>query len=340
MMEFPTHFKICTFNLFNYVEPPFAYYEHENIYSESQWAKKQHWMFKKLLEVSPDIVGFQEVFSPESLKKLTQKLGYTHFVTVSEPRIDSYHVFDKPVVALASRFPIVSATQVVPDSETIEKLGLQADFAFSRPPIRAEIHINGLGTLLVYVVHLKSKRADWRFDTAPEDMGNVLLARQMGSWLSSIQRGTEAALIYQDIVKQAELRERLVVVMGDFNDSIDATPLQPLIGSSKLDRLNGRYIADMSAQERREFKKFCLFDAYDLQYPRPAERKATHFMGHIGNVLDYILLSNHFCADHDHSLATVSKYHVEDSHLVDCQPESDAECSDHALVWVNIHIRR
>ena len=36
--------KLASFNLFNYIEPPLAYYDFENIYSAEQWQKKQTWL--------------------------------------------------------------------------------------------------------------------------------------------------------------------------------------------------------------------------------------------------------------------------------------------------------
>jgi mRNA deadenylase 3'-5' endonuclease subunit Ccr4 len=74
-----TQLKIATFNLFNYLEPPNAYYEFERIYSAEQWQKKQRWLTEYLREYQPDIIGFQEVFSPESLKKLVTSQGYDYF---------------------------------------------------------------------------------------------------------------------------------------------------------------------------------------------------------------------------------------------------------------------
>ena len=81
------HFKIATFNLFNYLEPPNAYYEFERIYSAAQWAKKQKWIIDYLEEYQPDIIGFQEVFSTESLKQLVQEHGYSYFAVVDQPHV-------------------------------------------------------------------------------------------------------------------------------------------------------------------------------------------------------------------------------------------------------------
>ena len=55
--------KVATFNLYNYLAPPDAFYDFQRIYSAEQWAKKQRWLADYLKNQQPDIIGFQEVFS-------------------------------------------------------------------------------------------------------------------------------------------------------------------------------------------------------------------------------------------------------------------------------------
>lgn len=345
MNSYNTHFKVCTFNLFNYVLPPNAYYETENIYTLPKWERKQRWIAQQLSNLSPDIIGFQEVFSPEALKKLAAQHNLPNFVTVSEPQVRAHHVYEKPVVALASRFPILSAEAVDVSPALIEALGLQPDFKFSRPPIRAEVQIEGFGNVLVYVAHLKSKRSqlepqltgdEGEFDSISESVS----AQVHGSWASTIQRGTEATLIYQDIIEQMRVRERPVIVLGDLNDTMASPVLQSLVGGQNLDRLDGKNISGMAIGQQRAVQRFSLFDGFELQDKiDPASRKSTHYFANRGNVLDYILLSKDFKADYDHSLAGVHAYCVNDAHLINPHPENDAECSDHAPVMVDIEIR-
>ncbi|HBY87505.1 MAG TPA: endonuclease, partial [Colwellia sp.] len=73
--------------MFNYLEPPDAYYEFERIYSAEQWAKKQKWIAEYLREFQPDIIGFQEVFSADSLKELVAAQGYAYFAVVDQPTV-------------------------------------------------------------------------------------------------------------------------------------------------------------------------------------------------------------------------------------------------------------
>lgn len=345
MNTYITHFKVCTFNLFNYVLPPNAYYETENIYTLPKWEKKQNWISQQLSNLSPDIIGFQEVFSPEALKALAAQHNLPHFVTVSEPEVRAHHVYEKPVVALASRFPILSAQAVDVDAVLVDALKLQPDFKFSRPPIRAEIQIEGFGNVLVYVTHLKSKRSqlepqltgdEAEFDSISESVS----AQVHGSWASTIQRGTEATLIYQDIIEQMRVRERPVMVLGDLNDTMESPVLQSLVGGKNIDRLDGKNVSGLALGSQRAIQRFSLFDGFELQEAiEPKDRKPTHYFANRGNVLDYILLSKDFKSDYDHSIASVYRYQVNDAHLINPHPETDAECSDHAPVMVEIEIR-
>ena len=345
MNQYNTGFKVATLNLFNYIAPPNAFYDIDNIYTQRQWQQKEKWIHQQLRDLVPDIVGFQEVFSPSELEAITKVHGLEHFVTVSSPGVGGQHVYDKPVVALASRFPIVSADAVTVSDPVIKKLKLQGDFNFSRPPIRAVVKIDDFTSILVYVLHLKSKRSQLESQKLVNENENVmiadsLLAEIQGSWMSTVQRGTEAMLVYHDIIEQMLVCERPVIVMGDLNDTIDSSALQPLIGSHKLDRLDGKMINNLPITHQRIMDRFILHDAFDLQDKvKSDERKSTHYFMNQGSVLDYILLSKDFKSEYDQSLASVERYCVNDKHLINPHHVHDAGCSDHAPVMVEIEIR-
>lgn len=340
-----THFKVCTLNLFNYVVPPYAFYESENIYSSAQWQKKEAWINKQLSCLQPDIIGFQEVFSPAELQQLALKHDLPYFATVSEPGLRVDYVYDKPVVALASKFPIISVSAVKVTARVLKDLNLRPDFSFSRPPLRAEIDVEGMGRVLVYVVHLKSQRSQLESalqetEDTLRDISSSMLAQVHGRWASAIQRGTETALIYHDIVQQMCIKQRPVILMGDLNETIASPALQPLLGGANMDKLDNMYISNMATNQQRAIQRFSLYDAFSLQDKiKTSARQATHYFANRGSVLDYILMSKDFNMNYDHSMASVSDYTVVDKHLVNPKYEEDAECSDHALVMVEIELR-
>jgi endonuclease/exonuclease/phosphatase family metal-dependent hydrolase len=345
MDEFVTEFKICSFNLFNYIKPPNAFYELDNIYAEGQWEKKERWLNNQLSVIKADIIGFQEVFSPDALKTLVSEHGFTYFETVEEPGKESGHIFNKPVVALASKFPIISAAEVSVDKSLISRLHLQPEFKFSRAPIRAEVRINGFATVVVYVVHLKSKRSkfdrDFNVDISDETaVEQYLFDDIQGGWASSIQRGTEAALIYQDVCRQMRMNEKPVVMIGDLNDTIESSTLKLLVAGSELDRIGTKSVSSLNSQERRPIAKFSLYDSFKLNTnDTQNKRQSTHYFANKGSVLDYILMSKDFDASNDQSLAQVTNYQLSNAHLENPIYENDAECSDHAPVVVTVEVR-
>jgi endonuclease/exonuclease/phosphatase family metal-dependent hydrolase len=156
--------KIATFNLFNYLEPPNAYYEFERIYSAEQWRKKQKWISDYLTEHQPDIIGFQEVFSPESLQALVKSQGYPYFSEIDSPEVIDDFIYRSPVVAIASRYPIVEAVAVTPNTDLMETLAIDKDISLSRNELRATIDAPHKGNCDCYVVHFKSKRSMIEFD--------------------------------------------------------------------------------------------------------------------------------------------------------------------------------
>jgi len=112
-----TQLKIATFNLFNYLAPPNAFYEFERIYTTEQWAKKQRWITNYLNEYQPDVIGFQEVFSTDSLELLVEQVGYKYFAVVDEPEVVDDFIYKRPVVAIASRYPITAVARVEHDAD-------------------------------------------------------------------------------------------------------------------------------------------------------------------------------------------------------------------------------
>ncbi len=344
--------KIATFNLFNYLEPPNAYYDFERIYSAVQWQKKQHWIAEYLREYQPDIIGFQEVFSPQSLKILLAEQGYSYFEVVDKPHIIDDFIYKKPVVAIASRYPIVDVKAVKPNTELAQTLGLADDFSFSRKVLRATIEVPHIGNCDCYVVHFKSKRSMIEIEekhnswSAEKTIIESLKAQVAGGWGSTIQRGSEAALLMVDMIDRRETTGNPMVLMGDFNNSLSDGVLNHLLTNT---------LRFVSAIDRDAYlAKYCLHDAWDLfQVAATNEahednetaidaktlRTPTHYYGGGSSVLDYILLSCEFDASYHDSLYQVSAYDTYDRHLINPIFERDGESTDHGIVLVTLTLR-
>jgi len=357
-----THLKIATFNLFNYLEPPNAYYDFDRIYSAEQWQKKQRWLTDYLCEYQPDIIGFQEVFSAESLKELVTSQGYGYFAVVDQPEVIDDFIYKRPVVAIASRYPIVDIAKVKPDAELAQTLGLTDDFSFSRKVLRATVDVPHIGNCDCYVVHFKSKRSMIEPDeqdnnrSAEKTIIESLKAEVAGRWGSTIQRGSEAALLMVDMIERRETTGNPMVLMGDFNNSLADGVLSHLL-------TNSLYFASSDDCDAY-LAKYCLNDSWDLfqqvlsnkvseidatnevdettleeNQKTKVERSPTHYYGGGGSVLDYILLSCEFDTSYQESIFQVSSYDTYDRHLINPIFERDGESTDHGIVLVTLTLR-
>jgi len=344
--------KIATFNLFNYLEPPNAFYDFERIYSAKQWQKKQRWIAEYLHEHQPDIIGFQEVFSPQSLKELVAEQGYDYFAVVDQPQIIDDFIYRRPVVAIASCYPIVEVVAVKVNIELAQTLGLANDFSFNRKVLRATIDVPHIGHCDCYVVHFKSKRSMIEVDdknknwSAEKNIIESLKAQVAGGWGSTIQRGSEATLLMIDMIARREETGQPMVLMGDFNNTLADGVLSHLLTNTL------RFVS--SIDRDAYLAKYCLKDAWDLfevalinennetdetNLTTKIPRTPTHYFGAGSSVLDYILLSCEFDASYHDSLYQVSAYDTYDRHLINPTFDRDGESTDHGIVLVTLTLR-
>ena len=336
--------------MFNYLEPPNAYYEFERIYTAEQWAKKQRWLVNYLTEHQPDVIGFQEVFSIESLKELVKDQGYTYFGVVDEPQVIDDFIYKRPVVALAAKYPIDEVATVEHDHELAKTLGLTEDFTFSRKVLRATITLPHIGNTDCYVVHFKSKRSMIELDEQNKDLTpekniiELLKANIAGSWGSTIQRGSEATLLMMDIIARRESTQNPMVLMGDFNNDLADGVLSHLLTNTL------RFAPAFDSNTY--LAKYCLNDAWQLfaksqlnlanqnnENTVDLKRKPTHYFGASSSVLDYILLSCEFDSSYDDSFFEVSHYHTYDRHLINPEFERDDLSTDHGVVLISLALR-
>lgn len=335
--------------MFNYLEPPNAFYDFERIYSAKQWQKKQHWIADYLCQYQPDIIGFQEVFSTESLKNLVKLQGYNYFSVVDQPHIIDDFIYSSPVVAIASRYPIIAVEPIKANNILAKKLGLTDDFSFSRKVLRATIKVPHIGHCDCYVVHFKSKRSMLEVNPChlnhSKEQGIIeqLKAQVAGGWGSTIQRGSEATLLIIEMIERRLATGQPMILMGDFNNNITDGVLSHLLTNnlSFVPSIKGNsYLA-----------KYCLHDSWDLYQAGIADepsdkhkklkgiRSPTHYFAGSSSVLDYILLSCEFDASYHNSLYQVSAYDTYDRHLINPIFERDGESTDHGIVLVTLTLR-
>ncbi|MCL1041674.1 endonuclease/exonuclease/phosphatase family protein [Shewanella marisflavi] len=340
-MTYPTtvdeQLRLASFNLFNFIAPPDAYYEFNNIYTQAQWQQKCDWISHYLTTHQPCVIGFQEVFSPEALRALVAEAGYPHFAVIDSPEVSDDFIYRHPVLALASKYPIIDSIACGIDRDVASLMGIAPSFQYSRLPLRATIVLPHLGPCDCYVVHFKSKRALFEPELAGKSQQGAWLfaAEAAAKWAASMVRGSEASLLRVEIAKRRAEKGYPVALFGDFNDSLSSGVLSVLV--SEDTRLLGQF-------DERTFHGYRLQDAYQLyqasQYsPAFIARAPTHYHLNRGEVIDYILLSNEFDPHNDQCLAEVAGYHTYDRHLINPQYERDSHSTDHAPVMVSLKIR-
>ncbi|WGZ92458.1 MAG: endonuclease [Candidatus Thiothrix putei] len=339
--------KLATFNLYQFAAHGYYWHEHteHNTFTPAEWEQKQHWISTRLHQMNADIVGFQEVFSIPELQQLCSAAGYPHFVHVdtSGVRDDDPLVYCKSVVALASRFPIVTVHPVDIANAVRDELPIPENFRFSRVPICVDVQVPDFGILTVYVSHLKSKRPttlDMRYPDTLEwqhRVADTLQRLSRGTIASLLQRGLEATLLYHHIVRRLEQdATHPIAVLGDMNDSENSIPLAALTMQERIYTIGGLEAEHWPEGIASWLYTYRLADSFRLApNMRQRVRPFTKIHRGTGCVLDYILVSNALNPKNTDAKAEVAHYEVWNQHL---ETDGTAERlqSDHGQVCVEL----
>jgi endonuclease/exonuclease/phosphatase family metal-dependent hydrolase len=327
--------RIGTFNLYQFVEPPYSWYVKKDKFTPEQWEEKTSWIKQQITDMNCDIIGFQEVFSKKALKNILTELGFKYFKTIDGARTSKKNdkVYVSTTVALASKYPIRNLKRVETDFSALKKHYLDGFFKFAREPIKASIILPNEKELDVYVCHLKSNRDNefeylFTKDTQMEEkIEKVTRALKENYSLSLKQRLCESSSLYSDI-KQTN---KPAVLMTDLNDKEFSLTIDALT--------NKRY-----HEENIKEDDFLLIDAYHLDEreiynPHPEAkgraRTPTSYFAGKGNILDYVFVSSCFDKNKENNIGQVTSYEVFNKHLEKNQNGSLVS-SDHAQVVCEI----
>ena len=144
--------RFATFNLFQFVEPPYSWYIRKDRFKIEQFEEKKTWIKEQIQNMNCDIIGFQEVFSKECLKELLKSLGFNYFTTVdtAKTRNPNSKTYISTTVALASKYPIKETKEIDLYIPTLKKHNFEGHFRFSRKPINAIIELPNKQKIRVY----------------------------------------------------------------------------------------------------------------------------------------------------------------------------------------------
>ena len=329
--------RIGTFNLFQFVEPPYSWYDKKNTFSKGQWEQKTSWIKKQIIDMNCDIIGFQEVFSKDALEKITKELGFQYFVTVQNAKVDcdDSNIFISTTVALASKYPILEIQEVLIDEKSILRHNFEGDFAFSRTPIKALIELPNKQKITAYVNHFKSNRENeleyifTKNHTLKEKLEKTKEPLKNNISKSLKQRLCETSSLFYDFKKT----NTPIISMCDLNDKEFSLTIDALTNEAYHDN--------------KKEDSYILHDVYDLvdkeiynPHPEQKEIKRTptsYFEGR-GNVLDYIFVSTEFNKKEKNAIGKITSYEVFNKHFHN-NPHGSLLQSDHAQVVCEIEFK-
>ncbi|WP_313705191.1 endonuclease/exonuclease/phosphatase family protein [Massilia sp.] len=306
--------RFATFNVCNLAPPGVKLYDNLLPTTPEEYEAKLNWTARQIDLLDADVIGFQEIFSQATLREVLAR---------SRRYREAFHAgFDPdpaamrltPSVALVSRLPLVSPVPLAEFPRGIELPPGSRDAArFTRAPLHAVVQATPDVAVDVVVVHLKSRRPDYRTGDTGEDPALYALA----CLRSLIRRGTEAAALRVLLTEMGRANRRPRVVLGDFNDVADSVTTSIVLGA-------GTPMADR------------LYDASQVQRRVDHARHLGFSSVHEGHysTIDHILVSEEFNAALPNAIGEVLDVLYLNDHLDLELPEA----SDHGQVLARIRL--
>jgi len=160
--------RFATFNVCNLAPAGAKLYDNLEPLSPAQYEAKAEWTARQIDLLDADVIGFQEIFSQAALRDVLSRTRHYRDATLA-----GYDAVDTtgrmlPTVALVSRLPLAGAG--VTHASFPAGISLPADShatddnacRFARAPLHVQVLLPGGQLTDVVVVHLKSRRPDYR----------------------------------------------------------------------------------------------------------------------------------------------------------------------------------
>jgi len=313
--------RFATFNVCNLAPAGAKLYDNLEPFTSEQYQAKLDWTARQLDELDADVIGLQEIFSMASLREVLARTRRYREATLCgfDPTPDPVSGAPRwtPQVALVSRLPLAApagAYATFPAGVALPEGSRDAD-RFARAPLHAPLLLADGRILDVLVVHLKSKRPDFRNG----DCGGDQMEFAQAQLRSLLRRGTEAVGLRALLTALARERGHPCIVMGDFNDTLDAVTTAIVLGEAPGDELGGR-----------------LFDSQQLQLRQDQLRHTGYTIVHEGRgmIIDHVLLSEEFHPASPRAIGAVLDVTYLNDHLLRQKPDA----SDHGQVLVRLRL--
>nr|WP_315399360.1 endonuclease/exonuclease/phosphatase family protein [uncultured Duganella sp.] len=317
--------RFATFNVCNLSQPGAKLYDNLAPLTPDEYRAKVLWTAQQLDQLDADVIGLQEVFSMAALRDVLAHSRRYREASLSgfDPAPDPHTGEPRPTpqVALVSRLPLAApahAYQLFPDGVAMPEGNRDAD-RFARAPLHAQVLLPDGRVIDVLVIHLKSKRPDYRHG----EPGDEAMLYAQANLRSLIRRGTEAVALRALLSQMDRDGRRPRIVLGDFNDTADAVTTTIVMGSGAVG------LADEQLTGR-------LFDSNQIQLGRDRLRHVGYTNIHEGHymTIDHVLVSEEFNPASRFAVGEVVDVTYLNDHLLQAKPEA----SDHGQVLVRVRM--
>lgn len=334
--------SIATFNVENLITAGKPIYDETRPhYNQDEYQKKTLWIRNQLLKMNAEIIGFQEIFEEQALREclIGTPMANWHFF-VANPTGKT------PVNAVLSKFPIIK-TEVIEDfpfvfdffdereiTAPLESAPVNIPLKkFSRGVLKAEIKINENVSVLVIVLHLKSKRPILADDIDRNTATYPELAK--GSIRSLIRRGIESCGVRQILSDEINKDEaKPIFILGDLNDNDTAVTNQAILGEEPF--------RNLPLEIKIKKWKHVFQNCKDIQARKSIENYYYTYIhnGHYES-LDNIFVSNHFAELNSKKIGRIIDVRLYNDHVIDDKTSMDKKpihVCDHGQVVANIDL--
>ena len=318
--------RFATFNVCNLAPAGAKLYDNLEPLSPAQYAAKAEWTARQIDLLDADVIGFQEIFSQAALRDVLSRTR--HYRAAALAGHDAMDAAGRmlPTVALVSRLPLAGpgvafahfpAGVLIPaDSHAPDDNASR----FARAPLHVQVILPGGQLTDVVVLHLKSRRPDYRHGD-----GNDALAYALANLRSLQRRGAEAVAV-RVLVSELGHSGRPRIVLGDFNDIANAVTTAIVMGAGAPCAPHG------DAPDMRER----LYDANAIQRRQDGARHAgyTNIHDNAYMTIDHILVSEHFHPASPRAIGAVQDVVYLNDHLLLGLPQA----SDHGQVLARLEL--
>ena len=310
--------RFATFNVCNRAPAGEKLYDNLEPLSPAQYEAKAEWTARQIDLLDADVIGFQEIFSIAALRDVLSRTR--HYREAVQAGYDAPDGPERllPTVALVSRLPLAGTG--VAWTSFPAGVSVSADdntCRFARAPLHVQVILPGGQLTDVVVVHLKSRRPDYRHGDG-SDAAAYALAN-----LRSLQRRGAEAVALRVLASELGHSSRPRIVLGDFNDIANAVTTAIVMGAGAPCE------PGMEMRER-------LYDANAIQLRQDALRHAgyTNIHDSAYMTIDHILVSEHFHAASPRAIGVLQEVTYLNDHLLLGLPYA----SDHGQVLARIKL--